>query len=227
MTIHYHGTQITPLTALVQLAGRHLCVSFFRAEQVERAHQLAQSVMLDNGAFSAWRLGRVIDWHGYYGFADRWLHCPTTWAVIPDIITGTAEDQDGLIAQWPHGERGAPVWHMHEPIARLVQLCDRWPRVCIGSSAQYARVMSPTWQTRIDEAWNALALFFGRVPHVHMLRGMQCAAKRWPFASLDSTDIARNHNRPQNTPRSMADRWDGRQCPSRWEPQPLQTELVA
>lgn len=225
MTLHYHGTPITPLTALMQLAGRHLCVSFFRPEQVERAHNLAQSVMLDNGAFSAWRLGRAIDWTAYYAWAGRWLDYPTTWAVIPDVITGTGEDQDALIAQWPLGERGAPVWHMHEPIGRLVGLCERWPRVCIGSSAQYARVMSPIWQHRIDEAWNAIGR--GRAPWVHMLRGMQCATKRWPFASLDSTDIARNHNRPQNTPRGMADRWDAQQCPGRWTPQPLQTELVA
>jgi hypothetical protein len=31
----------------------------------------------------------------------------------------------------------------------------------------------------------------------------------------------------QNTPRSMADRWDAMQTPSRWIPQPEQQELVA
>jgi hypothetical protein len=44
---------------------------------------------------------------------------------------------------------------------------------------------------------------------------------------VDSTDIARNHNRPQNTPRAMADRWDAIQTPPRWEIRPEQMELVA
>jgi len=51
---------------------------------------------------------------------------------------------------------------------------------------------------------------------LHMLRGMALAGSEYPFASVDSTDIARNHNRPQNTVRGMADRWDARQCPGRW-----------
>jgi hypothetical protein len=56
---------------------------------------------------------------------------------------------------------------------------------------------------------------------------MQLSGRRWPFASVDSTDIARNHNRPQNTPRAMADRWDAIQTPSRWAHRPEQMELVA
>jgi hypothetical protein len=68
----------------------------------------------------------------------------------------------------------------------------------------------------MDAAWDAIAARHRRLPWVHMLRGMQCAGRRWPFASVDSTDIARNHFLPQNTPRSMADRWDCVQCPARW-----------
>ena len=39
---------------------------------------------------------------------------------------------------------------------------------------------------------------------------------RWPFASVDSTDIGQNHHRPQNTPALMAKRWDSAQCAPRW-----------
>jgi len=183
--------------------------------------------MLDNGAFSAWRSGKATDWSAYYGWCDRWLDYPTTWAVIPDVITGTDEDQDRLIAQWPHGERGAPVWHMHETVDRLVGLTEEWPRVCIGSSAQYANVLSELWCQRMDVAWNAIARRHARTPWVHMLRGMACSGKRWPFASVDSTDIARNHHLPHKSPRAMADRWDASQCPPRWDQQPEQMELIA
>jgi len=42
---------------------------------------------------------------------------------------------------------------------------------------------------------------------------MQLVKHGWPFASVDSTDIARNHNRPQNRIDHMAERWDRMQCP--------------
>src|SRR5882762_600984 len=88
MTIHYHGTPITPHTAFYQLAGRHFCVSFARADNVKIAHDLGQTVMLDNGAFSVWRRGATSDWPGFYAWCDKWLDYPTTWAIIPDVIVG-------------------------------------------------------------------------------------------------------------------------------------------
>lgn len=227
--IHYHGTPITPVARLYELAGRHFCVSHAAPAQVARCHDIGQSVMLDNGAFSKWKSGRATDWAGFYAWADRWLHTPTTWAVIPDEIDAGSQQQDALIREWPHGKRqAAPVWHMDEPVPRLLRLCDEgWDRVCIGSTAEYAVVLSDPWERRMDETWNALARTFGRAPRLHMLRGMQLSGRRWPFYSVDSTDIAQNHNRPQNAPRAMADRWDAMQCPGPYQIQPEQLELVA
>jgi len=226
--IHYHGTPITPLTALYELAGRNFCVSFFRPEQVARVHEQAQTVMLDNGAFSAFTQGKpVSDWSDYYAWADRWLDYSTTWAVIPDVIDAGSQEQDALIREWPHGTRGAPVWHMDEPIDRLVRLSETWPRVCIGSTEEYWQILSPVWIRRMDAAWDALMIAHQRTPVIHMLRGMQLSGREWPFASVDSTDIAQNHNRAQNTPRKMADRWDAMQCPPRWTGRAVQQEMFA
>lgn len=225
MTIHYHGTPITPRSVLYELAGRHFCVSFNQPQDVIPCHQIGQSVMLDNGAFSAWRIGSSTDWPGYYAWCDEWLAHPTSWAIIPDVIMGTDEDQDALIDEWPHGDRGAPVWHMHESLDRLMRLTDEWPRVCIGSSKQYAQLLSPQWCRRMDAAWNSIMRDRRHVPWVHMLRGMQMVRCEWPFASVDSTDIARNHNRPQNGARAMADRWDSAQCPPRWKHRAEQTVM--
>ncbi|RVM22576.1 hypothetical protein [Sinorhizobium meliloti] len=224
--IHYHGTPISPVAALLELAGRHFCVSFARPDDVVRCHQIGQSVMLDNGAFSAWRNGIVIDWTGYYRWCERWLASPSTWAVIPDEIDGGALRQDALLAQWPFGNKGAPVWHMDEPPDRLLRLVDHWPRVCIGSTKQYATILSTAWQRRMDETWNALGKHRRFLPSLHMLRGMQLVGHRWRFASADSSDIGRNHNRPQNAPRAMADRWDRCQVPLAWEPRPEQAEVA-
>lgn len=227
MTIHYHGTPLSPVAKLYELAGRHFCVPFPRPDDIVRCHQIGQSVMLDNGAFSAWKRGITVDWCDYYEWVEEWTEAPTTWAVIPDVIGGSEDQNNVLLGKWPWALRGAPVWHMNHNIARLLQLVDTYPKVCIGSSALYSVVMSETWQRRMDAAWNAVIKRNGKVPWIHMLRGMQVAGERWPFASVDSTDIARNHNRPQNSPRAMADRWDAVQCPMKWTPRPEQMELVA
>jgi len=228
MTIHYHGADINPGRHLLEMAGAHFCVSHFYPGPVRTAHEIGQSVMLDNGAFSAWKLGRpVADWRPYYDWCDRWLDYPTTWAVIPDVITGDEGDNDLLVRAWPHGDRGAPVWHMHESLSRLVALIDTFPRICIGSSAQFAEVMGDSWQRRMDEAWREIGRHFRRTPNVHMLRGLRLVRERWPFASVDSTDIARNHNRAENTPAKMKARWDAAQCPPSFTCRGEQLEFAA
>jgi hypothetical protein len=225
MTIHYHGTPITPRRELLSLSGHCFCVSHSDGRDVEICHQIGQSVMLDNGAFSAWKAEKPTDWPAYYAWAERWLSYPTTWAVIPDEIDGGSQIQDALIREWPFGDRGAPVWHMDEPLDRLLRLVDEWPKVCIGSTRQFAIVLSPTWIRRMNEVWNELSRR-RFLPWVHMLRGMQCSGLEWPFASVDSTDVARNHNRIQNCAATMATTWDARQCHRIWKNTPEQMELI-
>lgn len=221
MTLHYHGTPITPTRILeTELCGHLFCVSHAQPQQIEHVHRLGQGVMLDNGAFTKHTKGRETDWPAYYAWCDRWLDYPTTWAVIPDEIDAPSQMQDGLINEWPHGERGAPVYHMDEHPDRLVRLSEQWPRVCIGATGEYFGILSPAFVRRMDECWNALARVHRRTPNIHMLRGMQLSRCDWPFASLDSADVGRNHNRPQNTAPKMARRWDAAQCPGVWRGRP-------
>jgi hypothetical protein len=230
MTVHYHGTPITPMEVLYTLGGKHFCISHAAPGDVKRCHDIGQSVMLDNGAFSVWKRGHAVDWPKYYAWCDRWLDYSTTWAIPPDVIDAPSQEQDALLNAWPHGKKqAAPVWHMDEPVYRLCRLIDDgWSRVCIGSTAEYAVVLSGSWERRMDECWDEISRTFNRTPPIHMLRGMQCSGLRWPFTSVDSTDVAQNHNRPQNTARAMADRWDAIQCPGRWVSRNTeQLELVA
>lgn len=227
MTIHYHGTPISPRSVLQDLAGRHFCVSFADSRDTRWCHDHGQGVMLDNGAFSVWRRGMVPDWTAYYVWTEEWLAYPTTWAVIPDTIDGSESENDALIALWPHGDSGTPVWHLHESIDRLKALCDGWARVCLGSSGEYGLVGSPQWHGRITEAMNEICKS-GRVPRwLHMLRGMAAARWGYPFASVDSTDIARNHHLQQNSARRMADLWDSVQCSPLWVKREVQERLFA
>jgi hypothetical protein len=214
--LHYHGTPITPAAVLYSLAGNCFCVSHMRPDQVRQVHEIGQSVLLDNGAYSKWKSKKSVDWPAYYEWADLWLSYPTTWAIIPDEIEGGSQEQDALIREWPHGERGAPVWHMDESLERLWRLADEWPRVCIGANGEYAKILSAPFCRRMDAAWNGIANRHQRTPWLHMLRGMQLARREWPFASVDSTDVAQNHNRPRNVARVMADRWNAANGPSSW-----------
>lgn len=189
--------------------------------------------MLDNGAFSFWQRGLPTDWTDYHAWVEPWLDYQTTWAVIPDVIDGGEDANDALIAAWPFGKRGAPVWHLHEPFSRLLRLCDTWPRVCLGSSGAYATVGDSRWHTRMTEAMNVLCGSGPAPVWLHMLRGMALSGSIYPFASVDSTNVARHHkgdtggHRPRNL-QAMVGEWDGLQCPARWHqtasPTPLWEE---
>jgi hypothetical protein len=222
VSVHYHGTPISPRSTLAQLAGRHFCVSYARPTDVAVCHRIGQSVMLDNGAYSAWRFGFEIDWNEWAVWAERWLVYPTTWAVLPDSVDGGVAENDRLLDLYADEflpSQVAPVWHLDEPLERLRWLCSRFDRVCFGSSDVYANIASVAWRRRVGEAFDAIANpETGRVPWIHMLRGMSRAGDVFPFASLDSTDVARNHNRPHNTAARMAERWDAIQCPPTWNP---------
>lgn len=221
--IHFHGTPITPRAVLYTLAGRHFCISHAAPADIQVCQQIGQSLMLDNGAFSAWRRGKQPDWPAYYGWCEQWLG-PADWAVIPDVIDGDDAANDALIGEWPHGFKGAPVWHLHEPLDRLRRLTAAWPRVCLGSSGGYSAIGTDQWERRMDQVFNAVC--GGRfVPQLHGLRMMSCSGQRWPLASVDSTDIAQNHSRKHNRATWMADRWDAAQCPAKWHARPVDVSL--
>lgn len=213
--IHYHGTPLTPRSELQKLAGKHMCVSFAEPRDADWCLAFAQSVLWDNGAFTAHTKGKAVDWATYYQWLEGKLGHPH-WAIIPDVIDGTVEQQRALVAQWPHGSAfGAPVWHMGLPISYLLDLANHWPRLCFGSTAQYWQVGSQNWERRADEAFNALESR-GVRPWVHMLRGMALSGDRWPFASVDSANVARNFKDQKTCPERMARRLDAVQCPIRW-----------
>ena len=226
MMIHYHGTPLTPRAELMKLAGRHFCVSFAEPRDADVAVQIGQSVMWDNGAFSAFTKGAPFDERGFYAWVEPRLGHPH-WAVVPDVIDGSIEDQRALTSRWPFDKAlGAPVWHMGLPVDWLLELADGWPRLCFGSTAAYWQVGSPAWARRADAAFNALERR-GLRPWVHMLRGLGLGRCRWPFASADSVNVARNFKSAGMCPAAMAGAIDAVQTPHQWTLQPEQEGLFA
>lgn len=177
-------------------SGRHAMVSFYDARQIDLAAELCHSVALDNGAFSAWQAGKPADFDGYADWADKWLKHPAVdWCLIPDVIDGTEEDNDRLLAKWPLGsDYSVPVWHLHESMDRLERLIVIYPRVAFGSSGQFATINTPAWWARMAQAMEVACDADG-MPRtkLHGLRMLDPTVfSHLPFSSADSCNVARN-----------------------------------
>ncbi len=180
-------------------------VSYAMPRKLSIVADTAQSFALDNGAFSFWRSGKETDWDGYYCFVESWRKHPAfDWALIPDVIGGTEEENEQLVKKWPfHSSAGVPVWHLHESIDYLLRLCAVFQRVAIGSSGEFSRIGSIKWWGRMTQAMNAICDSDGRPPvKLHGLRMLDPNIfTQFPFSSADSTNVARNH--------TLDNRWNG------------------
>lgn len=243
--IHYHGLPITPDTAAaVAVRAGHAFVSYAHPRQMGLAVAACQSFAVDNGAFSAWRSGRpVTDWTGYYDFAAAAKRQPACdFAVIPDVIDGGEADNDALVEQWPLPRWfGAPVWHLHESLERLGRLADGWPRVCLGSSGEFAQIGTAQWWRRMNAAMRVVCDDAGQPRcRLHGLRMLDPDVfSKFPFASADSVNIGRNigidsawvgpYAPPTKESRTqlMRSRVESVNAPSVYDFMPHQSELLA
>lgn len=230
--IHYHGLPMWPQSDMPRaFAARHGMVSFEHPGQIEIAAEVCQSVVLDNGAFSAWKSGKALDIEGYVHWCRQWLKHPAVeWCVIPDVIDGTEAQNDMQCHRWPHGMNGVPVYHLHESMERLERLVGRYPRVALGSSGMYADPGAPAWWARMAEVMRVACTADGMPKtKLHGLRMLDPVLfSHIPLASADSCNIARNvgidakWNGPY-APKSkhmralvMMDRIEGHASASRW-----------
>jgi hypothetical protein len=236
--IPYHGLPMWPQTDMpAAFKGRHAMVSFEHPDQIEAAAEICQSVVLDNGAYSAWRSGRPHDFSGYQDWCRKWLKHPAVdWCVIPDSIDGTEQENERLIAQWfAMGDRipldrSVPVYHLHESLERLAILANAYPRIALGSSGVFQQPGSDAWWSRIAQIMAVVCDADG-CPKVrlHGLRMLDPVIfSHIPFASVDSCNVARNVGFDQAwngpyAPRSramraliMMDRIEGHACAARW-----------
>ena len=241
--IHYHGMPINPATAaLAAVGGRHAFLSFIQANQIGICIEACQSFAIDNGAFSAWKSGEPTqDWSAFYEWATFCQGIPSCdFAVIPDVIDGNEADNDALIADCPLPRWfAAPVWHMHESLDRLVRLAHEFPRICLGSSGDYAVVGNAAWWARMGAAMAAVCDPVGRPScRLHGLRMLNPEVfTRLPLASADSTNVARNigidsawkgtYNPPTKEARAtlLRQRIESQNAPHVWVPLPQQQPL--
>jgi len=152
-----------------------------------------------------------------------------------------------LLKAWPLPRWfGAPVWHMHESLARLQVLVRDWPRVCLGSSAEFEIVGTSAWWCRMAQAMRVACDEAGRpLARLHGLRMLNPEIfSRLPLASADSTNIGRNVGLDQKwsgayapatkegRARVMRERIESQNAPARWSfmvpdvPEPEQRMLL-
>lgn len=240
---HYHGTPMGSKRSEVAkfAVNRHLLIPFGRPEDLSIVADVSAGFIFDNGAFTAWRSGTPItDWSDYYAWCKEWAKHPAfDWALIPDVIDGSEQDNKDLIQEWdrrmhfPIRVQGVPVWHLHESLERLHHLCtSRWPIVALGSSVKWATPGTDGWWSRMRDAMQAATNQQGR-PHckLHGLRMLDPAIfTRLPLASADSTNCAQNGNLLPRfgtyKPPTISQRWEViaarieiHSSASRWIPQ--------
>lgn len=193
MTIHYHGTPITPAAQLARMSGEHFCVSFYRPDNADVCEAIGQSVLWDNGAFSAYTRGAEIDERALFEWLEPRLYHPHR-AVILDRIGGDVTEQRAMLARWPFPkELSWPVWHLDKPLDYISELADEYGALCLGSAGDYWEIGGAAWERRMEQVFEHLTRR-GRLPWLHGLR-MLGQIKSWPLASADSTNVAQNFGR--------------------------------
>ena len=194
---HYHGTPIggTRQDVARFLQGRHALVPFPRPDDAGIVADVCKSFVFDNGAFTVWKQGGQLDVEGYVRWVDDWHRHPGfEWALIPDVIEGSEEENDRLLEAWPLQLPGVPVWHLHESLERLKRLAAQWSTVALGSSGQWATPGTAGWWRRLADAMDAICDEHGRpLCRLHGLRMLNPDIfTRLPLASADSTNAAVN-----------------------------------
>jgi hypothetical protein len=179
----------------------------------------ARPSCFDSGAFSEWiaamKRGEPWfireDWTPYFDWVEPRLDRPGRWAVIPDAPGAPSQLNDSLLnmRQWDP-VKWAPLWHMDAPIERLIGLCERFERVCLGwtGTGADAEVGCEAWWRRMDEVAAALG---NRWPNLHHMRGV-LVAREFPFTSADATSGAQNGSRYDFKLGDVGDRWAGRRA---------------
>ncbi|MEK9754669.1 MAG: hypothetical protein VW338_15855 [Rhodospirillaceae bacterium] len=213
-----HGLPITGKTAggvdpWRAVAGGSFLISYYHRrkgdlERVTAALGDDQILLLDNGAFSAWRNGLELDddyWQGFETWAAEILaRVPQAVAIVPDVIGGSVDDNLRLIRECTLPiERTMVVWHLNEPLELLRYHIESGRYfIGIGSAGEFAQVGTAAWTARMTEAFDYLDALFADAdfascyarPWLHMLRGIGVQGA-WRFDSADSTNFAVNYKR--------------------------------
>jgi hypothetical protein len=158
--------------------------------------ECCQTFCLDNGAFSFWKSGTQVDWDAYMVWVTALSRHPNfDFWLIPDVIDGTEDDNWRLMFKYGRSiPYAVPVYHFHESLEYLEKLVVNYPRIALGSSAQWATVGTESWWGRMAEIM-AVCCDADGVPRtkLHGLRMLDPEVfGNLPLSSADSTNAVQN-----------------------------------
>lgn len=193
-------------TAIRLLAGRRALVSFAYVGTnwvpVAKLAQIAgvtSALMIDSGAFTAWRKGLPLDVGAYIA----WLAAdapPFAWAIAGDVIDDAAASLTNWRAMPRLDGRAVPVFHEGEPVEHLDEYVATSQRCALG------RIGGRRSESKTFEFYD---LVFNRHPDAkfHALGNASATTlEPYPFASFDSTGWQRD------AAYSNAARWPFSRC---------------
>lgn len=197
--IKYYGTPLSPMKVFYEaLTGRNCLIPFPNPQDFKRGVEVCSKIIVDNGAFTLWRKGGVIEWAKYYEWLQP-MKDNIEFYFIPDVIDGTEEENDALIADYfKRGEsKGVPIWHVNESLERLERLMNSFDYIAIGSAGEYQELGTFKWHRRMNDVMKVVCDEEGTPKvKIHMLRCLNPKIfTRYPFYSGDSTGLAQNHSR--------------------------------
>jgi hypothetical protein len=139
-----------------------------------------------------------IDFCAYHSWVQELAGHPNLdWALIPDKIDGSQQDNMDLVKRWLRtGSKveGVPVWHLHESLDWLEYLVEHFRTIALGSSGEWNTPGINRWWARIAEAMDVICDSGGRPKcRLHGLRMLDPNIfSKIPLSSADSTNAAVN-----------------------------------
>lgn len=214
--IKYHGTPVggTKKDALMFLHGRNALISFATRGHVAEVLSQCDSFCLDNGAFTIWKKGEgQIDIVAYQEWVESLATHPAfDFAIIPDVIGGTEDENDEMLERWQSKVTAVPVYHLGESVERFRRLAEKYPKVCLGSTDKWKKNGSRAWWENMADFMDEITDEQGVVPcKLHGLRMLDPRVFQYlPLHSADSTNAVVNGHIPMKKgPYPSIERWQG------------------
>ena len=180
---------------------KNVLIPYPRPDDMQRALQVCNKIIIDNGAFSVWRKRIVVDWADFYTWVKKFID-RIEFFLIPDVINGTEKENNDLLERYKANRaalksKGVPIWHVNESLERLDYLSDQYEYIAFGSAGQYAQLGTLAWHSKMNEAMRVVCDGDGTPKvKIHMLRCLDPKLfTQYPFFSGDSTNVAVNHHR--------------------------------
>ncbi len=188
MKVYFAGIDKNLLESV--FAGANILLSFASLRRSPRASIPTgrfSSIMLDSGAFSAFRSGKVIDVLEYCEFIERNLDRIDLYVSL-DVIGDAEASMANLRLMESRGLSPMPVFHYGEDFDVLRWMRDRYPLVGLGGMVPRSRRRMFEWlSTVLDE-----------LPHKYHGFGVGDVSllSTFPFHSIDNTTWKRIVQQP-------------------------------